>query len=47
MSSRFSQTSKQDIDVLLEDRTSKNTKRVTNVAKRLLDAFCLIGTRMV
>ena len=33
--SRFAQT--QDIDVLLEDT---NTKRVINVAKRLLDAFC-------
>ena len=26
--------------MLLEDRTSKNTKRVINSAKRLLDAFC-------
>jgi len=34
--SRFSRTSNQDIDVLLEDRTSNNTKRVINVAKRLL-----------
>jgi len=35
----ISRTSNQDIDVLLEDRTSKNTKRVINVAKSWLDAF--------
>ena len=39
--SRFSRISTQDIDMLLEDRTSRYTKRVINVAKRLMDAFCL------